>query len=149
MNDIYKPPKSDLTVDENEIVRPHGFWKVFFWINMAFVPLIILGVFFILDDLEPLDFIDLIIFGFTLVGLYSYAFWKIVLTETFWRIFAIGYPLWFVFYEILGSTLIEMNHYGEPATIDGYILVSLLFFLPLSYALYQLAFRSKQLWRSQ
>lgn len=141
MSDIYKPPQSDLEVDAELNKRPHGIWRVFFWINIGLAPLSLLAL-LVLPKLGPLDYIDMLIFLYSLPGLYSYAYNKRLLPATVWKFSFALYLMWFLGYEIIGPLLIEMAHYGEPAVIDAYITISLAFTLPTAYVFYRLGFRS-------
>lgn len=142
MTDMYKPPESDLGINKLVSNRPHVMWRVFFWFNVAIL-LLIIFVLAALPGLGILDYIDMIVFGFVLTGIYSFAYSKKMLSTIIWKISCLLYVLWFVFYEIAGPLLIDMTHYGEPAVVDGFILLSLLFFVPTAYVLYVLGYKSK------
>ncbi len=139
MNDIYRPPNSYLGINLNETTRPHRFWRVFFWINAAFIPLIFL-LLVIVDDISVYDYIDLIVFGLIFIGLYSYGFEKNIFPSVLWKIACLLYPMWFIFYELAGPFFLDMTYYGEPGTVDVFTLISLLFFVPGAVVLYFLGF---------
>jgi hypothetical protein len=142
MTDMYKPPESDLGVNRLVSNRPHVMWRVFFWLNAAML-LLIVFVLAALPGLSILDYVDMAVFGFVVTGLYSYSYSKKILSPIIWKISCLLYILWFVFYEIAGPLLIDMTHYGEPAVLDGFILLSLLFFVPTAYVLYMLGYKTK------
>lgn len=139
---MYKPPESDLGVNRLVSNRPHVMWRVFFWLNAAML-LLIVFVLAALPGLSILDYVDMAVFGFIVTGLYSYSYSKKLLSPIIWKVSSLLYALWFVFYEIAGPFFIDMTHYGEPAVIDGFVLLSLMFFVPTVYVLYLLGYKSK------
>lgn len=142
MNEMYKTPESDLGAEEMSNDRPHIMWRVYFWINVVFAPLVLL-VIVMTPDISMLDYIDLTVFSFSLLGLYSYSYTKYIVSKTLWKVFFLMYPAWFMFFEVIGPLTIEMTHYGEPAVVDGYLLISLMFVIPTTYVLYMIGFKSK------
>jgi len=143
MSNLYKPPESNLDLEGTGNNRPNIFWRFFFWINVAISPLILI-VLFSLEGLNALDYIDLIFFVFIVVVLYLYSYGKKLIYAWLWKTLSFLYPAWYLFYEIIGPLTIDMTHYGEPAVIDNFIIISIVFFIPSTYALFTYAFQTNK-----
>ena len=147
MNDIYQTPKSELTNDSGIVIKPHGFWKVFFWIHVVLSPLLILMI-FTTENISGFDYFDLLTFPFVLAVLFGYVFSKKIGFRIIWKVSCIIYPLWYVFYEIIAPFFLNLPQYGELATFDAYFIVSPLFAIPTCYALYLYGFKAEHVWSS-
>jgi len=141
MSNLYKPPESDLDIEGTGNNRPYIFWRIFFWINIAISPLILIVISSV-EDINFLDYIDLIFFAFIIAVLYLYSYGKKLKYAWLWKTLSFLYPVWYLFYEIIGPLTIDMTHYGEPAVVDNFIIISILFFIPSTYALYAYAFKT-------
>jgi len=141
MSNLYKPPESDLEIAGAGINQPNILWRIFFWINVILSPLILLVIFSV-DSLNSLDIIDLLFFAVIIRVLYLYSYARELNHEWVWKILSFLYPIWYLFYEFLGPLTLDMTHYGSPAVIDRYIIISIIFFIPSAYALFAHAFKS-------
>ena len=142
---IYSSPESDVQI--NEKIRPKRklVWKIFFWFNIAVAMLLPLA-FFMFEAIEIIDIVDLIIYPFTLVALFGYAYTKKIFTKKLWEILAIIYPLWFIFYEFTAPFALGMPSYGEAQQLDMWILLSFVFGIPTILCLYFYSFKSSEVW---
>lgn len=145
MNDIYKTPESDLIDPTLIIAKPHGFWKFYFWINIALVPLLLLAI-FIFETIGTLDWIDLLTFPFTLIALNGYAYSKRYASSKIWRMFYIVYLFWTMFYSIIAAYILKIPQWGEVSVIDLWVTIDLVLLVLTLSAIYLYAYKSRMLW---
>lgn len=144
MNQIYKPPESKL-IGENELpVKPHIFWRIFFWFHVVVTPLLAP---IILDErLSLFDLIDFGVFIIIIVGLFGYSYSKKILSRGIWMGIAIIYPFWFLFYEFVLPFVFNLPLYGEFVEFDAWLLLSLLFGIPSGLAFFFYGYKSDYIW---
>jgi hypothetical protein len=118
MANIYTPPRANISGENGNLNTPHLFWKVFFWINTACIPLIILAIAFS-ESIGVLDYIDLVIFPFILLTLFGYVFSKKIGPNFLWRLLCILYPAWFLFYEFVAPIVLRIPSFGENVEVDA------------------------------
>ena len=96
MNNIYKPPNSNLSRGHDAEQKPNIAWKIFFWL---FAPLMLISIFgmFFIENLNVLDYIDIIIFSVSLLGLYGYAFSKKIGIKKIWQVVFYSLIIWSIF----------------------------------------------------
>jgi len=144
MSDIYKTPKSELIDERNAVKTVHRFWKIFFWLNCLLAPLAVLMLFiYEEDELGKLEYIDIVIFIISIMGLRRFVYARNTSPALFWRCFTVVYFLWTVFYMVIAAYILKIPIYGELATLDWYILLDLFFLGPMAIALYLYSFGAK------
>lgn len=143
MQDIYKPPESNL--DTEKRIRPHGFWRFFFWFNLTLSPLVLLIPFYT-KGLKIYDYVDLVTLVPQLIMLFGYAYSKRIFTSTFWKRFFIVYLSWTIVYGFVMPYGLDMPQYGEQRPIDSWLLLELVFFILCGLPLYFYAYKSEHIW---
>ena len=147
MNEIYKTPESDL-IDPNSIIpKPHGFWKFYFWLNVA-MALLLLLVIFIFETIGVLYWIDILTFPFTLIAINGYAYSKKYFSSKVWHFFYSAYLSWIIFYSIIAAYILKIPQYGEVSVLDFGITIDLIFSVLTLSAIYLYAYKSKTMWKS-
>lgn len=135
MEEAYKTPESNLSIETEQRPKSHWFWRLLFWIHIFVVPLLIVGIVFV-EGLTFFDYIDLATFAPILTALYGLSFAKKVGGRRLWRAFSILYPLWAIFYNVVLAFVFKIPQYGEVAELDGWLILEVLFVLPICIALF-------------
>jgi hypothetical protein len=96
------------------------------------------------EPLRWLDWLDMPITGISLVGLFGFAYKKIIGGQSFWK----G---WFIFILIYDTAYMVYQYYpedfvGEEVWLD---LLAQSFFIPLYIAFYLYGYKSDSLWNPQ
>jgi len=143
MEDIYKTPESE--VGEDEKVRPHGFWRVFFWVHLVILPILLVMPFFV-ENLSVYDYIDLGTFIGEIVMLFGYAYSKRIFRASFWKAYLIFYVGWVVAYGFVMPFGFDIPQYGEQTTLDIWFALDPIFYILSISALYFYSFKSPRIW---
>lgn len=122
----------------------HMWWKLYFWITIIEAVLGFLGIFITPGYHIATQIIMAVIFLVAVIGMYSYAFRKKLLTQLFWQYFTGIYVLIDLIYLVYAaapqaqgiSALSFLSIYKETSFVDTLIGVGL--DLPLIYALFRL-----------
>ena len=109
--EIYKAPKSELKNSGRDSFRPNRLWKVFFWLNVVLIILLIL-VLFSEGNMTIFDYFDASMFLISVVGLYGYVYQRRLGNVKLWRIFCFVYPLWYFFYIVVVGFILKISQYG-------------------------------------
>ncbi|NQZ59263.1 MAG: hypothetical protein HRT88_17555, partial [Lentisphaeraceae bacterium] len=140
MNEIYKAPNSSF-IDLNSIIpKPHGFWKFYFWINLALVSILLLAV-FTFETVGALDCFDFLTFSFSSVALNGYAYSKKYFSSTVWKIFYVAYLFWLIFYLIIAAYILKIPQLGEVAVLDFWVSIDLVLSVLSLTAIYLYAYK--------
>ena len=137
--DIYKPPTSQLSDKENG-VKKSIYWRIYFWLHLAIIPLFIYIVFFTtISEINILDYIDMSLFPITTIALYSYIYSKKILSSKTYSYVFYFYFLWVIFYEFIAPLVLKIPSYGkvEEVEFDIFYLIYILY-VPMFYALFKL-----------
>jgi len=147
MNNIYKTPGSNLSRDDETEQRPGLAWKIFFWLLTALMLISIFAIFYI-ENLNALDYFDMLIFSVSILGLYGYAFSKKIGARIIWRVVFYILITWSIFYEVFSPFILNIPQYGEAGVIDIWLLFNIIY-LPLFMSLYYYGFKSEHIWKQR
>ena len=136
-------------------------WKIYFWIftistvaGTALLAADSMGILFpeqgpVLDETWTwLDLLATLIVGISLVGLFGFAYKKVLGKQSFWK-------RWFIFVLVFDISYTFSGFYHEGFDADetwlSVIMFSLLiaFFIPYYVALYLYGYKSDSLWNPQ
>jgi hypothetical protein len=154
MNDIYQTPESNLETKDNIPFKPHGFWKIYFWLSLVMICIIIVSIvgvmaisdIYIFQGANLLDYIDLVSSIILVIAIYGYAYSKPILSQKIWIASAIVYLIWCIFYLVIAPFVLKIAQYGEQVTFDLLFLIGAVFYIPTCIAIYLYAFKSDHLW---
>lgn len=135
MDEAYKTPESNLTLEMEHQPRPHWFWRLYFWLHVGMAPLLVIGI-LLVDNLSLFDYLDLAISPPIFVALYGFAYAKKIGVQLFWRAFSIIYPLWMIFYFVIVGLVLKIPQYGEAVEVDGWLIIDPIFAVITSCALW-------------
>lgn len=147
MTNPYAPPTSALETSPSGTPR-RGWWKAFFWLNVALTPFIVLGA-SMAKHLTWLDFLDMFAYAWLLLSFYGYAYGKRLFHPGAWRAFSIAYPVWCAIYSVILPFGFGFENYGQKQEFDGLFAFSVVMFLLSAGCLYLYAFRSPTIWGTQ
>jgi hypothetical protein len=128
-------------------LRAPFWWKAYFWLMAA---LAVGSVFFDLrrsQTLIPFDMVDYGTWLFSLVGVFGFAYSKIILSKRLWQVWLPLVALW----DIGG---LVKQYFQEPVEMEPWFLLFVaviagIFILPEYLALYLYGYRSPSLWASK
>lgn len=121
------------------------FWKIYFSILLFLYAIYVAAVIWFSEEMELgiVDYIDFIFAMFALVGVFGFAFKKVVLGESVWKVYLPFLILWDISYSALQDEWVV----GEELM---YVIMALglmaLILIPQYVAIFRYGFRSKQLW---
>ena len=141
----YETPQSELDSSISQLRKKTG-WKIFFWFCCSVQVLAMVSIFFFVESPPTIDMVgDTAVYAFVLIGLFSFAYNKRVVTPAFWRVvilIAIAWDCYNFVDNILNEAYAGLDVYLKLAIIIPQIIFSFLQY----FALYQYAFRSKEIW---
>ena len=146
MTNPYKPPSSNIKIDENNTDNRIG-WKMFFLLMLLLQIASVYLVFndIMKDDYDYFDILDLFIYPFILLALFGYAFKKAFFQQLVWKIF-------FTISLIIDALFLFFEFSTTPELTDNLIVISIAFailtplFLLQYLALYRYGFTKKEPW---
>ncbi len=127
-------------------IRKFG-WKLYLWVMSG---LLVAVVFYEVFESEPSEFVDILAYGtwtFSLLGVFGFAYDRVVLREIVWRCWLPAIVFWDAW--LIGSGLFSEANGLDITLAIGVYLVLLVIALPEYLALYLYGFRSKQIWSSR
>lgn len=157
MNDIYQTPESNLETQNEIPFKPHGFWKIYFWLNLVTLCIVIISIIeimtisdiYIFEVINILDYIDIVSSIILVITIYGYAYSKPILTQKIWIASAVTYVIWCIFYVVIAPFMLGIKQYGEQVAFDLFFLGSMVCYIPSCIAIYLYAFKSNYLWNKQ
>lgn len=128
-------------------------WKVYFYILLILSVLVVVFVYGELSRWGIRGWLDHLLGVLTLLGLYSYAFKRAVLSNKFWQAFFLISIIEYTFYLIYfftplqeGIQLPSFLQYNSELDLKGQDwLFGLIIYLPALYSIYQLGFNKNAL----
>jgi hypothetical protein len=142
-NNPYEAPNAPLDRHETPS-RPHRGWRFYFWLMSALFVVAVGFELFQPSDDRFVTVVDYLAWGFSLVGLFGYAYRRIILRREIWR-------TWLPLVLIWDSGVLLRQFWREDLGDDVALFVAIVAFttlavIPQYVALYRYGYRSPELW---
>ncbi len=142
MNNPYKPPKSDIHIQE----KPNKIkWKFFFWIVFALKVISVVIIASDLDDPALALALELAVYSTVLIGLFGFAYGKCLFKRQLWKIVL---PVGIIY----DTYAIISQDWAFVSTEEMYIVLGVIAIIvfPIVFfqymALYKYGFKSEDIW---
>jgi hypothetical protein len=142
----YKPPAATLETGPTR-TRRGVWWKIYFWIILISQIIYSAALVAAPDAMEAntFDYIDAVIYGGVLPGLYGFAYCKRILNRKIWQFFFPFNVIWDIWSTVATGDWDEWKTLSIP--ISTIIATSIiLFVIPQYVALFRYGFREQALW---
>lgn len=117
-------------------------WKIYFVVIM-----IISVAGYIWQGLPRFyEFIDVIVFAFSAVGLYGYAWGRGYLSQGFWKMFFIIMLVWTILYHYFIPVTTKVAESLQGQSQASVATIGLIFYIPLIIAIFLYGFQREDLW---
>jgi hypothetical protein len=133
--------------DEKVPVSKKRGWRVYFWLVT-----VLFGVLLVAEFIEPgddtvADAVDSATWGFSLIGVFGFAYSRAILSQRLWQIWL---PIVVVKDLFILSRQFSTGHIElETATFAFIAVISVIVFIPEYIALYRYGYQSETLWHAE
>jgi len=133
--------------DEKAPISGKRGWKIYFWLVSVLFAVVLVTEFIEPGDDTIVDAVDYATWGLSLIGVFGFAYSRVILSQRLWQIWLPIVVVWDIF--ILLRQFSKGQLELEVVTFVFIAVISVIVIIPEYIALYWYGYRSETLWQTK